>query len=269
VAGYRRDLRRGGRALTYLWHVDAGVPATIDSQVAVRLSPTTFSGGNYHFDPRLTAVLRKYAQPGRAFLDIGAHMGIASVMYAALTDTGTRVIAIEPNPNVFPLLIANSQVNGMRIDCFRLAFGAEVGDVSLFVDGRDPNASLSREAPGKYGCWSAHEKPSLQEFRVARTTVDKFCDAFGLTPGLIKLDVEGAEFEVLRGAARTLRECRPLILMEAHVFAWDGFGYTGKDLERVIREAGYTICDALGSKFYGPLGTGPERDNNQYLLKPA
>jgi len=261
-------LQMGGRALAQLWHGGDGVPATVDGQVRVRLSPRAFSGGSYGFDPSLTAVLRTYAESGRPFLDIGAHVGMASMIYAGLTDDETRVIAIEPNPHVFPILVENSRVNGMRIECFRVAFGAAAGAVKFFVSGRDPNASLSREAPGKYWYWAGRDKPSLQECRVTMTTVDQFCEALAMTPGFMKLDVEGAELDVLRGAAGMLRKCRPLILLETHVFAWESFGCSAEALHALIRELKYRVCDSSGAPFDGPLGVGPERDNNHFLLMP-
>ena len=261
-------VRRGGRMLNQWMYREGGVPATVDDRVVIRMSPLAFSGGAYGFDPRLTEELSRLAKPGRHFLDAGAHMGVASLVYAALAGGDARVAAFEPNPNVFPLLVENSRVNAMRVECFRLALGAEVGAVSFFADGTDPNASLSGEAPGKYWYWENREKPAMRRCEVTMTTVDRFCAAVGLAPGVIKLDVEGAELHVLKGAAGTIRSHRPLILMETHVFAWESFGYDRAALEAEIRGLGYDVRDGLGQPFDGPLGAGAEKDNNHFLLVP-
>jgi FkbM family methyltransferase len=261
--------RRGGKAVNHLLYREAGVAAVVDGQVAVKLSPSVFSGGAYAFDRKLTAELKRLAAPGRDFVDAGAHMGMASLVYAAFAGAGTRIVALEPNPHAFPLLVENSRVNAMRIECFPLALGAEVGAVNFYADGTNPNASLSEDAPKRYWYWETREKPAMKALPATMTTLDRFCAALGLSPGLIKLDVEGAELPALKGAAETLRKHRPAILLETHVFAWQSFGYDRQALEDEIAVHGYRICDGLGQPFHGPLGSGPERDNNHFLLLPA
>jgi FkbM family methyltransferase len=260
-------IRGGGHALNE-WLNRDGVSALVDGEVKLKLSPRAFSGGAYGFDPRLVAELKQVAAPGRDFVDAGAHMGIASLIYAHFAGPEARIVAFEPNPNAFPLLVENSYVNGMRLECFRLALGAEVGNADFYFDGTNPNASLSREAPGKYWYWEDRKKPELCAAPVAVTTIDLFCAALGLQPGVIKLDVEGAEFQVLLGARQTIQSLRPAILLETHVFAWDSFGYDRETLEALIAEYDYKICDSEGRMHLAPLGNGPERDNNHFLLLP-
>ena len=262
-------VRTAGRFLNAWRFRDTGVDARIDGEVDLRLSPLAFSGGAYAFDPRLTREIRMLAEPSRDFLDVGAHVGIASLLYARFTDRSARIAAFEPNPNVFPLLFENNRVNGMPIEVYRLALSDTIGMTSFFVDGNDPNASLSREAPGRYWYWEGKDKPVMTSCSVPVSTIDAFCAATGFRPGLIKLDVEGAELQAIRGASKTLRDDRPLILMETHVFAWESFGYRREDLEQAIKEAGYRVCDEHGNPFDGPLGSGPERDNNHFILRPA
>ena len=263
-----KGLRKAGRAINQWWYGDEGVPAHVDNDVNLRLSSKVFSGGSFLFDPRLTAELRRLAQPGKGFLDAGAHIGVASLIYANAAGKDARIVAFEPNPNAYPLLTENNHVNGLPIECFRMALGNEVGMTTFYVDGKDPNASLSSDAPGKYWYWDGREKPRLTECAVPITTIDKICDAIGFQPGLIKLDVEGAELRVLEGAMETLRNCRPEILMETHVFAWPSFGYGREDLVKLLDDLEYETLDGYGNPFDGLLGDGPEKDNNHFLLKP-
>lgn len=261
-------LRGSGRFLNEWAHRENGVQATVDGDIDIRLSPRAFSGGRYAFDPGLTAELRGVARPGRTFVDVGAHLGIAALIYSELAGPETRVCAFEPNPNVFPTLVDNTRVNGSAVECFRLALGADVGPCGFFATGSDANASLSHDAPGKYWYWADRPKPVMQEFRVTMSTLDQICSALGLAPGVIKLDVEGAELRVLQGGADILRRWRPLILLETHVFAWDSFGYSRQDLEEEIARLEYVVTDRSATPFVGPLGSGPEPDNNHYLLTP-
>ena len=261
-------VRNGGRLLNDRAYRDRGMPARVDGQVDVRLSPRGYSGGSYRFDPALTAELLALARPGRHFLDVGAHVGIASLIYSKRAGPETRVCAFEPNPRVFPMLVENSRVNGSVVECLQLALGDEVRQVPFFSHGQDPNASLSSDAPAKYWYWANRAKPVLQECQVTMSTLDAVCGALGVVPGVVKLDVEGAELQVLRGGADVLRQVRPAILLETHVFAWESFGYTRADLEAEIHRLGYAVFDAAGRPFNGSLGIGREPDNNHYLLKP-
>ena len=262
-------LRQAGKFLNAWRFRDSGVHALVDGEVDLQLSPLSFSGGAYSFDPRLTREIRMLANPSRDFLDVGAHVGIASLLSSKFTNRKARIAAFEPNPNVFPVLCENSRVNGMPLEAYRIALGDTIGMSSFFVDGNDPNASLSGDAPGKYWYWEDKAKPTMEQCSVPISTIDAFCAATGFQPGLIKLDVEGAELQAIRGAGHILKQHRPLILMETHVFAWESFGYTREDLERAIADAGYKVFDEHDKPFSGPLGGGAERDNNHFILRPA
>ncbi|MFA5976138.1 MAG: FkbM family methyltransferase [Elusimicrobiota bacterium] len=251
------------------WVYSEGLSVLVDGQVSIRISPRIFSGGSYRFDEKLTREILSLAAPGRSFLDAGAHVGICSLLYAQMAGPGTRIAAFEPNPNVFPLLFENVRVNGLTIEIYRAALSDRVGEAVIHTDGIDPNASLSAEAPGKYWYWKDKAKPVMRPSRVPMTTLDAFCAAFTFDPGVIKLDVEGAERQVLLGAAQTLRRCRPWILLETHVFAWESFGYSRQDLTETIRQSGYEICGLDGQPFHGMLGDGPQEDNNHFILKPS
>lgn len=249
-------------------YADSGVTARVDGEVTLKLSPKAFSGGNYAFDTKLVGELRRLAAPGRDFLDAGAHVGIASLLYAKFAGEGARILAFEPNPSVYTLLVENNRVNGSRLQTLPVALGRSRGESRFYADGRDPNASLSADAPGKYWYWENREKPAMRAYTVPITTIDAVCDAFSFRPGVIKLDVEGAELHVIEGGAELIKRERPIILMETHVFAWESFGYTRENLKDAIDRLGYRICDEQGMSFDGALGDGPQRDNNHFILVP-
>jgi FkbM family methyltransferase len=125
--------------------------------------------------------------------DLGANVGMVSILEAK---RGAEVYAFEPNPQCFRRLLKNVLANGLndRIHAFNIAVGAEVGAGVMHVDkgGTTGGTVMIGGAPGQAG-------------RVGVTTLDQIVPAIGVSRiDLLKIDVEGAEVDALRGATRTL-----------------------------------------------------------------
>jgi len=149
-----------------------------------------------------TDLFRQLLRPGQTVLDIGANIGAHTVFFARQVGPTGRVLAFEPQRLVFQALCANVALNSLANTwCRQQAVGAQAGH--LTVPALDPHRpanfgglSLADNAPGE---------------RVAVVTVD------GLDLGvchLVKIDVEGMEIEVLRGAILTVARCRPILYVE-------------------------------------------------------
>ena len=151
-------------------------------------------------------------RPG-TLVDIGAHDGLLTIPLARLP--GSRVLAFEPLPSAFARLQAALRVAfgaaPANVECHHLALGDHQGSITLampVVDGvaQEQWASTAKD-------YAAHVS--------ARVTVERFTvpmrrlDDFALTDvTAIKLDAEGAEYEILRGARETLLRCRPVLTLE-------------------------------------------------------
>jgi FkbM family methyltransferase len=139
-------------------------------------------------------ILCEVLRPGDLFYDVGAHVGFFSVCAAAL---GARVVAVEPDAANAARLRVNAALNGFEVRVVEAAAWSESGSVSLE---RGDSPKEGRVAPGT---------------GVRAVVIDELVEAEG-APVLIKLDVEGAEVEALRGAQRTLERDRPVVLCELH-----------------------------------------------------
>lgn len=143
-------------------------------------------------------------RPG-TILDVGAHDGLLAVPLARLP--GARVIAFEPLPSAFARLAAACA--GLPVELRPEALGAAPGWLTLSVPVLDgvPAEQWASTAKDFRGFGSV----TVQAHQVPVTTID----ALGLTDlAHVKLDAEGAEEEVFRGARATLSRCRPVLSME-------------------------------------------------------
>jgi FkbM family methyltransferase len=133
--------------------------------------------------------LLHFLRPGDLFVDVGANIGSYTVLAGAVA--GADVVAVEPDPGSFASLQSNVELNGIqaKVKCVKAALGASTGSIRFSI-GQDTMNRVLR----------ADESIPYQEVPVQ--TLDGLLA--GLTPIAMKLDVEGFESEVLRGAARTL-----------------------------------------------------------------
>jgi FkbM family methyltransferase len=156
--------------------------------------------------------LTRLHRPG-TLVDVGAHEGLITLPLARLP--ASRVLAFEPLPPAFARLTAAlREAFGEippHVDCRAAALGDHAGEVTLtmpVVDGipQEQWASTVKD-------FAAHVSPrvSVQRFTVPMQRLDDL----GLADvTAIKIDAEGAEYEVLRGARETLLHCRPILSLE-------------------------------------------------------
>ena len=149
----------------------------------------------------------EYALPDipapRVILDVGANIGLAALQFRARYP-GAEIVAIEPDPETFAKLERNV-ADDPRIRPVNVAVAAAGGELLLF---RPPGYSIASSLKR-----SGAERDAYA--RVRAETLDDLCAELGLASiDLVKLDVEGAELEALRGFAR-LSEV-PVMIGEAH-----------------------------------------------------
>ena len=155
------------------------------------------------------SAIRKYFHISRGvFIDVGSHIGKYTVRVARdLRGTG-RVISIEPEPHNFSLLEQNIALNNLHnVSIFKGACSAEDGQTTLYIDGTATTLH------------SIHNNPGLRKTTqciVSTWKLDTLLKTLGINRvDLIKIDTEGAELDVLKGARHTLATHHPKIVFEA------------------------------------------------------
>jgi FkbM family methyltransferase len=174
------------------------------------------------WNPEEYEAFRVAAVTGGVALDVGANVGAYSLLLGQWVGTNGSVFAFEPAPDIFKGLARHIVMNGLEtvVTPIPAAVGDRVATASLLVAGTHGESRLaSGEAEG-------------DTIAVPMTTVDAFCVERGLTPDFIKVDVEGFELSVLRGARETIRRAgsRLALFVEMHPSVWPVLGTSRQEI---------------------------------------
>lgn len=200
-----------------------------------------FLFGSYEADDCRTWV--HWARGAMTVFDVGANVGLYSLL-AAHTSLRASIHAFEPTPVLSSAFDENIRLNGFEnIINNRLAVGDRCGEVFLnFCSGSD----ASNEG------MNFVTKEKLQENNVIAesVTIDQYCHKNDITRvDLMKLDVEGGEYAVLRGAAEMLQKrAIGCILFELIEWAANRSGTSTTDVKRLLSGHGYEIWTLQGRK---------------------
>lgn len=205
------------------------------------------------------AFLLKYLRPADVFYDIGANVGLYSVLAATAIGSQGRVYAFEPNEESLHFLRRNlARIRGCRTQVFSLAVSDVEGTLELSVptQGYDAWATL--------GAVTTVDTPVVRrEIRAA--TLDGLHASEGLAaPTVVKIDVEGWELHVLDGAGTVLKSSDPpLLMVELCDRASEGAGSSTLELLSAIEALGMEVFEL--SKESPALVPLRRRDSYPYL----
>lgn len=152
------------------------------------------------------ATMALVIQPTDVVFDIGAEEGDLSALWASWVPEG-RVVVVEPNPRVWPNIKAIFEANSLATPSCFVGFAAGTAN-SCQLDNIWPECAAG-PVIGDHGFLN------LAEDDGARTTIDHLAAAAGW-PNVVTIDVEGAELEVLKGAANVLDDARPEVFVSVH-----------------------------------------------------
>jgi len=195
----------------------------------IRFLRTTFPEcltGNY--EASVQAALAKHLKDGMVFYDVGANSGFFSLLGSTLVGPTGRVVAFEPHPITAVQLKAQMQINrASNVDVVVAAVSDKCGTAQFSDD-------LSADMLSLIGA-----DQSMRSITVRTTTIDKEANERP-EPDVLKLDVEGAEIDALKGAEQFIRTKKPVLLVEVHS------AEIAVQYDRLMTEFGYQTHDLSG-----------------------
>ncbi len=183
-------------------------------------------------------MLERLELRGQVVYDVGAYRGAYSLFFSQRVGPAGQVVAFEPEARNFSLLRRNLERNRVsNVMPLQMALGAERDLRTLYsLPGMPTTASLAEEA-----------RTPLRRARgqACIESLDELLDTLALPqPQFLKIDVEGMELEVLRGAARTLARTRPGLLIELHGCSRGHKRARAAELAELLEPCGYALVHA-------------------------
>lgn len=234
----------------------ADLPFAISIAVAVRSA----QGDGY--EQRLQHLYTGWLRDGDVGVDVGAHVGRHAFPMAACVGPGGRVLAFEPNPRVFPVLQSRLAALGLaNVSTMDVALSDSAGeaDFVIAVDRAEESGLRERQYDGA---------TRLEHVRVKLTRLDDIAPA---AARFIKIDTEGAEFNVLLGARETLRRLRPLVSFEFGENSYRAYGVDPVAVHRYLSGMDYALLSIFGDALDEPTFVRHSREQTywDYVASPA
>lgn len=216
-------VKRGGIS----WHLD--LTEGIDLQIYL------FG----RFEPATARKLESLARRSKVILDIGANIGSHTLPMAAASGSSSLIYAFEPTDWAVSRLKRNLALNPKiesKVRVCQVALGDQEKDS---IEGFYSSWSLTTREGQQHPVHKGYFQTSTE---TQQTTLDKFCQTHQLSKvDLIKMDVDGFEVKVLRGAKATLKKDRPILVFELSPYVLEENGDRIEDLFDVLRECRYQI----------------------------
>ena len=219
------------------YHVAGRTVRYVPGTRPVRLGYAHSRNRAVRFDALQVKLLSSGLKEGDTAIDIGAHAGQYCLLMAEMCGKSGRVIAFEPDPHARSLLNRNIALNpklkSPTIETCAVSDAA--GEAVLFSCGGNSQSSLARSGIG------INAAESAEQFTVLLVTLDDYIASHALSaPRWVKIDVEGAEIRVLKGAAKLLAGDTQIIC-ELHPYAWPEFGDSFETMQELVAASGRSI----------------------------
>jgi len=200
-----------------------------------------------HYEPEL-AYLEEVLSPGKVFFDVGANIGIYTLVASRIVGETGRVVAFEPSIQSFPGLQRNVALNGLtNVIAFRTALGEKAGRARLYHAPDPVGNSVCGDS-----AWGAETEEITLE------TLDRVTEQASIRHvDVIKIDAEGADELVLRGGKKVLTAMRPVVIFEVNPEACARFGLSPYGARELLENLGYEFRVLHNNGTFSRLRSAP------------
>jgi FkbM family methyltransferase len=187
-------------------------------------------------------LIKKITEKGWKVIDVGANIGLYALTFAKLIGEKEGIVfAFEPSDEAFTKLNQNIKLNNFKnIKAFKLGVSNEIGETEFYMTEDDAYNSLGKTPMRRI----------IEKRNIPITTLDKFIEDNDIDEiNILKIDTEGADYLVLRGATKLLENKNPpIILCEYNKITKSGYDYRLDDLIDFLELKGYEIYEIIKKK---------------------
>lgn len=190
----------------------------------------------------------------KTVFDVGAHIGLYSIPASKRLDRLGAIYAFEPSRANCEYIEKHKHFNNAyNIRVIPFLVGERTVSRAPFYDSRETSPMNSIIKPKK-----GYDHKQTSRYQIS---LDDFCTEHGLFPEIMKIDVEGAELNVLKGARRLLKKSRPVVFLSIHPALLKNMGQSVNELKDFIASEGYRIYETCGVE-------AVNFKHNEYILMP-
>lgn len=194
-----------------------------------------------HFYPAVyevekTEFIRNHCKPGTTAIDIGAHLGIFSVILARLVGPQGKVYSFEPTPFTYQVLKKTIRINKLEkiVKAEQYAVSENNGETTFYVHDTSEISNANTSV--------AHNDTGVKPIRVTTISLDSLLNNNDLKNlSFIKIDAEGAELEILKGAEEVIAKYKPYITLEVHPNNFADAAETQRNIYGFLTDLGYRV----------------------------
>ena len=209
--------------------------------------------------------VQRYLEPGMTVLDIGAHHGFYTLLASTRIGPNGRVHAFEPSPRERGALLRHLKWNALsNVSVYAVALGKEAKPGQLFVVDRHQTGCNSLRPPASDVLEGATPTP------VEVITLDGWVSEHHIASAdFAKLDVEGGELDVLKGASKFLEHRpRPVFLIEVQEIRTENWGYRAGEVIRLLADRGFRWFSLQPDGSLHPLNIDLPQFEGNYVAWP-
>ena len=223
--------KRKAAQLTVIKNYDGDLKMEVD--ISKTMGASLFWTGFHEFNEM--RFLNSFLKPDMVFVDVGANQGEFALFASKRLRKGL-VMAFEPIPLFFERLVSNVQLNSLNnIKCFKVGLADCAAEVPIYYNASN---SLNHEGLGSLYPIDVNDKETEL---ITLLTLDEVVSKESVSRvDFIKVDVEGSEWSVLKGAQQVLQKFKPALMVELNTETSSKAGYNVDDMVSWLRRLDYT-----------------------------